>query len=96
MIAERRPATTIGELDIHLGFLMDELKEMREQQESMMRLLATKQEVEALRTELEAKIKNGSFSAFLRRLTEIAVAVTALCTAAGFVFAVLKYVAPKL
>ena len=96
MIAERRPATTIGELDIHLGFVMDELKEMREQHETMLRMLATKQEVADLRTELEAKIRNGSFSAFLRRLTEIAVAVTALCTAAGFVYAVLKYVGPKL
>lgn len=96
MIADRRPATTIGELDIHLGFLMDELKDMREQQENMMRLLATKQELEALRMELESKIKNGSFSSFLRRLTEIAVAITAVCTAAGFVYAVLRYIGPRL
>jgi len=93
---ERRPATTIGELDIHLGFLMDEVQAMREQQESMLRMLATKQELADLRLDLEGKIKNGSFSQFLRRLTEIAVAVTAVCTAGGFVYAVLKYVGPKL
>lgn len=92
MIQERRPATTIGELDIHLGFVMDELKEMREQHDSMLRMLATKQEVSDLRADLELKIKNGSLTAFLRRLTEIAVAITAVCTAAGFVFAVLRFV----
>lgn len=92
MIQERRPATTIGELDIHLGFVMDELKEMREQHDSMLRMLATKQEVSDLRADLEAKIKNGSLTAFLRRLTEIAVAITAVCTAAGFVIAVMRFV----
>lgn len=92
MIAERRPATTIGELDIHLGFLMDELKTMREQQDSMLRMLATKQEVSELRAELEAKIKNGSFSSFFRRLTEIAIGVTAVCTAVGFVIAVMRFI----
>jgi hypothetical protein len=96
MMSDRRPATTIGELDIHLGFLLDELTQMREQQDRMLQMLATKTELAELRADLEAKIKNGSVSAFLRRLTEIAVAITAVCTAGGFVYAVLTFIGPAL
>jgi hypothetical protein len=96
MISDRRPATTIGELDIHLGFLLEELTQMREQQERMVQMLATKTELAELRRDLEGQIKNGSFSAFWRRLTEIAVGITAVCTAVGFVFAVLNFLGPAL
>jgi hypothetical protein len=91
MIAERRPATTIGELDIHLGFLMEELREMRSQQQEMIQSLATKAEVESKIAELRKQISENSPSSFWRRLTEIAVGVVAICTAIGFLVTVFRF-----
>lgn len=91
MISPRRPATTIGELDIHLGFLMEELRTIRTQQDAMMQQLATKQEVADLKKDLDAKILANSTSTLWRRATEIAVGVAAICTAIGFMIAVFKF-----
>jgi hypothetical protein len=91
MIAERRPATTIGELDIHLGFLMEELREMRSQQQEMIQNLATKAEVATQIATLRQEISDNSPRSFWRRLTEIAVGVVAVCTAVGFVIAVFRF-----
>ena len=91
MIAERRPATTIGELDIHLGFLMEELREMRKRQDSMVQMLATKQEVADQIAELREKIAENSPRSFWKRVTEIAVGVVAICTATGFLVAVFRF-----
>jgi regulator of replication initiation timing len=91
MITERRPATTIGELDIHLGFLMEEVTQMRQEHDKMMAMLATKQEVAEKVAELKAMINGNSVGAFWRRLTEISVGVVALCTAVGFIVAVVHF-----
>jgi hypothetical protein len=40
-VSERRPATTIGELDIHLGNVMDTLSELQNSSKNMERTLAT-------------------------------------------------------
>lgn len=91
MIAERRPATTIGELDIHLGFLMEELRDIRQRQESMVNMLATKTEVAQQIAALKAQIDSNSPRTFWRRLTEIAVGIVALCTSAGFIIAIFRF-----
>lgn len=91
MIAERRPATTIGELDIHLGFLMEELRDIRQRQESMVNMLATKQEVADQIADLKAKIEANSPRSFWKRITEMAVGVVAVCTAIGFLVAVFRF-----
>ena len=101
MISPRRPATTIGELDIHLGFIMEEMRGMRAQQEAlrvqqeaMMQQLATKQEVAALKEDLDAKISANSAGAWWKRLTEISVGITAFAAAVGVIIAILRYL-PK-
>ncbi len=91
MIAERRPATTIGELDIHLGFLMEELRDIRQRQESMVHMLATKQEVADQISALKTQIDENSPRSFWKRLTEMAVGVVAVCTAVGFLVAVFRF-----
>lgn len=91
MIAERRPATTIGELDIHLGFLMEELRDIRQRQESMVNMLATKQEVAEQIATLKSQIDANSPRSFWKRITEIAVGVVAVCTAIGFLVAVFRF-----
>ena len=91
MIAERRPATTIGELDIHLGFLMEELRDIRQRQESMVHMLATKQEVADQISALKTQIDENSPRSFWKRPTEMAVGVGAVCTAAGFLVAVFRF-----
>lgn len=91
MIAERRPATTIGELDIHLGFLMEELREMRAQQQEMIQNLATKAEVAIQIADLRQQIVENSPRSFWKRITEMAVGVVAVCTAVGFLVAVFRF-----
>ena len=91
MIAERRPAPTIGELDIHLGFLMEELRDIRQRQESMVHMLATKQEVADQISALKTQIDENSPRSFWKRLTEMAVGVVAVCTAVGFLVAVFRF-----
>lgn len=91
MISPRRPATTIGELDIHLGFLMEELRAIREQQGTMLQQLATKQEVADLKKDLDAKISANSAGAWWKRLTEISVGITAFAAAVGVVIAVFRF-----
>lgn len=91
MMPERRPATTISELDLHLGYLMEELREMRSQQQEMMHKLATKEEVATQIHELRQQIEANSPRSFWKGLTEIAVGVTALATATGFVIAIFGF-----
>lgn len=91
MISPRRPATTIGELDIHLGFIMEEMRGLRVQQETMLQQLATKQEVADLKKDLDAKISANSVSAWWKRLTEICVGLTALAAAIGVIIAVFRF-----
>lgn len=88
---ERRPATTIGELDIHLGFLMEELRDIKAQQGAMLNKLATKEEVAEQIAELREKIDAQSIRSFWKRLTEIAVGIVALSTAVGFIIAVFRF-----
>lgn len=91
MMPERRPATSISELDIHLGYLMEELRDMRERQEQMIHSLATKQEVADAIASLNKRIDSNSPRSFWKGLTEIAVGVVALSTAVGFLIAVFRF-----
>jgi hypothetical protein len=91
MMPERRPATTISELDLHLGYLMEELREMRNQQQEMVHKLATKEEVATQINELKQQIAANSPRSFWKGLTEIAVGITALATAVGFIIAIFRF-----
>jgi hypothetical protein len=88
---ERRPATTIGELDIHLGFLMQELKAMRERVDGMFNLMATKEELAREIAALRAEVKENSPRSFMRTVTELATGVAAVSAAVGIIAALLHY-----
>jgi len=94
MIQPRRQATTIGELDTSLGFVMEELHKIRSTQERMETLLATKAEVSEHVRELNKKIEEHSPRRFWRGLTEIAVGITALSAAIGVMVAVVRFIKP--
>ena len=93
-MSERRPATTIAELDIyldiHLGIIMDAIKNMQAKVDSMSNLLATKVELDnglqALRKEMHEKSLRSTW----RRVTEFAIGVTALAAALSLVIAVAR------
>lgn len=90
-IPEMPPVQSMEAVDLHLRLIVQQLNEIK----STLNDLATRKYVDEEFARVDAKIKNGSFSTFLRRLTEIAVATTAVCTAAGFVYAIVKYIGPK-
>lgn len=86
-MSDRRPAQTIGELDIHLGFVMDELRDMR----GTLDRLATKEWVSTKIADLEVKIEANTPRSLWKRVTEMAVGVTALAAMLGVVVAVVKW-----
>jgi hypothetical protein len=81
MIQERRPATTIGELDIHLGFLMEELRAIKDRQEDMMQLFATTKAVDEKISALEKRIDEISPHTLWRSLIFVATGITAVAAA---------------
>lgn len=89
MMTERRPAQTIGELDIHLGFVMDELRTLRNQ----LGQLATKAEVDQRIGALEKKIEANAPRSILKIATEVAIAVTAIAAAGGVILAIASFIA---
>jgi hypothetical protein len=91
---ERRKAETIGELDTHLGYMMEELskvtgelKEMRDHFNALVTLMATKVELEALREE----VRRQSPSSIWKTVVWISAGVTALAGAFGVLVAVFRY-----
>ena len=91
MIAERRPATTIGELDIHLGFIMEELRDMRKQQDEMIRMLATKEEVNEKFNALNHRFDTESATAFFEKIKAVAIWITVIAAATGVIIAFAKH-----
>jgi hypothetical protein len=99
IMTERRPATTIEQLDIHFGYMMAELKDMRERLDHTFTLLASKQEemgkshaslineVNELRARVDAQAPRTRWKGF----TEIAIGVTAIAAAFGVVSAIFRY-----
>ena len=79
-------------VDLHLRMIVKQLNEIREHQEDMLTKLATKAELADQVAALKTQINGNSPAMFWRRLTEIAVGVVAMCTAVGFVIAVMRFV----
>jgi 1,4-dihydroxy-2-naphthoyl-CoA synthase len=90
MSIDRRPAQTIGELDIHLGFLMEELREMRQQVNGMVALMATKEELAKEVLQIREEIKENSPGTFGRRMVAIAVGITSVAAATGVLVAIFR------
>jgi hypothetical protein len=91
MMTERRPAGTIGELDIHLGFVMQELKDMRDKVDKMMSMLATKEELAREIAILRSEIQDQAPKTLWKNLTGVAVGITAIAGAFAVIVAVFRY-----
>ena len=90
-MSECRPATTIGELDIHLGFIMDELKDVRARVDGMVGLLATKAELHSEVQSIRKELNEKSLLSTWRRVTELAISVSAVAAAVGLLIAVVRW-----
>lgn len=94
MMQERRPATTIAELDLHLGYIMEELRDMRMRYETMMRELATKAEVAEHVRLLEEKIVANSPRTLGHMITQLAIGISAVAAAVIVIINIVRYL-PK-
>ena len=98
-ILHRRPATNVGELDIHIGYVMDELAKILRRQEMLatksdvadmrveMRTFATKAEVDLLREE----VKNNTVPHTLKQWSDVALRVAATAAAVAAIAALLSH-----
>ena len=85
-MSERRPATTIPELDVHLGYLQAAISDLQKSVSSMatkndITLLAERMDSFATKEELarlEKKIEDDTTSSKLARLGSIATSVMAI------------------
>ncbi len=85
-MSERRPATTIGELDIHLGNAMSEISKVGDKLatiEVLLAKLATRDYVDEQVRLVHQKIQEGKPSAQLLNLSKIVAAILVLITFGG-------------
>lgn len=103
----RRPATTIGELDLHLSYTQQALDEIRRAVASLAEGMATKQDIErieeqmgtfATRSELDALEKrlasegvSTTFDRWLSWITKVGAAAAVVTAAGGGVAAFVHY-----
>ena len=71
-MTERRSATTIEQLDVHFGYMMEELQNMRRELVEMRQMLATKEELNREIAALRAEVQNQAPKTIWRKWTEIA------------------------
>lgn len=97
---ERRPATTIPELDVHLGYVQQALKELQGAVENMatkqditrlaerMNTFATKEEL----ARLEAKVDGDTAESKLKRWAGLATSIMTIITLCVAVWAGITYI----
>ena len=102
-LQDRRAAQTIGELDLHLSYvqrelgkLVDAVADMATKQdirdlEQRMSGFATKDELTALRQELQRESVSGTFDRGLQMITKIGAAVAVLAGGAAGVAALVHF-----
>lgn len=78
-------------VDIHLRMIVRELREIKGTQDAMLDKLATKVEVTEKIAFLQKQIDANAPRSIWRRMTEIAVGITALAGAVGVAVAVLRW-----
>lgn len=86
-MTERRPATTIEGLDIHLWHVMEKLIAVEERLGRMVTVDHMNAEIQQLRKEL----KEQAPQTIWRRMTEIAVGLTAVAGAFAVVVAIFRF-----
>lgn len=97
-MSERRAASTIGELDIHLGNVQDSIRELRDTVGNMatkedikaltarMENFATKDELRRVEMRLEADSAPSLFWRWVGNAQKIAAAITVVAAACGLIF----------
>jgi RNA processing factor Prp31 len=86
-MTERRPATTIEGLDIHLWHVMEKLIAVEERLNKMVTIDHMNAEIQQLRKELREQAPQTIW----RRMTEIAIGLTALAGAFAVVVAIFRW-----
>lgn len=90
-MTERRSATTIEQLDVHFGYMMEELQNMRRELIEMKTMLATKEELNREIATLRAEVQAQAPKTIWRKSTEIAVGISAIAAAFWVVVSVVRY-----
>lgn len=88
-MSERRPATTIGELDIHLGNVMETLTELKtssKQMQQTLSTLATQAYVDDQVRMVKESIHQAKPSTQIGNLAKIVGSILVLITFCGFMF----------
>lgn len=88
-MSERRPATTIGELDIHLSNVMDTLSQLQATSKStqdMISRLATREYVDDQVRQVRDTIHQSKPTTQLKSLAGIVGSILVLVTFCGFMF----------
>ena len=92
MIDEEIPTVkSLEAVDIHLRMIVRELRDIKGTQDAMLDKLATKAELAEKITHLQNQIDANTPRSLWKRMTEIAVGVTALATSVGVLAAVIKW-----
>ena len=89
-MTERRSATTIEQLDVHFGYMMEELQNMRRELVEMRQMLATKEELNREIAALRTEVQNQAPKTIWRKWTEIALGISAIAAAFWVVVSVLR------
>ncbi len=101
-MTDRRPAQTIGELDIHLSNMQVRLQELASVMQNMatksdiegirlsMSTLATKAEVEAKVEALRLEVQRNKPGTLARQIVAIAAGLTVVASAVGLLVAVVR------
>lgn len=92
MIDEEIPTVkSLEAVDIHLRMIVRELRDIKSTQDAMLDKLATKAELAEKIAHLQNQINANTPRSLWRRLTEIAVGVTALAASVGFLVEIIKW-----
>jgi hypothetical protein len=89
-MTERRSATTIEQLDVHFGYMMEELQNMRRELVEMKNVLATKEELNREVAALRVEMQSQAPKTIWKKWTEIALGISAIAAAFWVVVSVLR------
>ena len=89
-MTERRSASTIEQLDVHFGYMMEELQSMRRELVEMRQMHATKEELNREIATLRAEVQNQAPKTIWKKGTDIAVGISAVAAAFWVVVSVLR------
>ena len=100
-MSERRPATSIAEIDVHIGYIQQQLRDMSDSLSEMatktdidelkqqMSGYATRAELDAARAEWREKSAGSTFDRVTTVITKLGASITVIVAAAYFIVGLL-------